>query len=113
MERRTCAGFADDLQHSETSYFFANRAQERAANGDLRSAKSKAVNRRLLTHSMELAFPTRNLERFSFIAAHDLRAPIRSIRISAQLLQQRSNGVWDDHSRLLVKQTIMRNPPYE
>jgi len=90
--------FADDLQHSEASYFSVDRIRKRGTNENNSFSEAQGREQALIEHSIELAVSNEDLERFSFMAAHDLRAPLRSIKIAAQLLLRKNSGILDAQS---------------
>ena len=59
----------------------------------------EGLEQALIEHSMDLAESNHELERFAFVAAHDLREPLRSIRGMADSFLER-NGSTLDKDRL-------------
>jgi light-regulated signal transduction histidine kinase (bacteriophytochrome) len=95
--------FSDDLEDSAHSYFSDSRSQTRSASG--KSTDSAAQNREqaLIEHSMGLSTANEELERFAFVAAHDLKSPLRSINTLSQILLQRNENALDPESLHLLR----------
>ena len=83
--------FADDLQHSEDSFFSDERTLRRGVGSNETDGREQA----LIEHSMDLAKSNQELERFAFVAAHDLQEPLRSIQAVTELVLERNR----DHVR--------------
>ena len=95
--------FADDLQHSETSFFSEARKTSRAANVDLSPTGSERREQALIEHSIELADANQELERFALGAAHDLLEPLRSMQAMMELVLQRSQNKVDAESAQMLR----------
>lgn len=62
----------------------------------LSEAKVNQLNRELLTNIANLENANKNLERFAFMASHDLQEPLRKIRIFSDRLFSKYKDVPDD-----------------
>lgn len=91
--------FADDLEHSEESYFSDERTLRRGTHSNEAEGREQA----LIEHSMDLANSNLELERFAFVAAHDLREPLRSIQGVTQMLLDRNRRRPDAEAARLLK----------
>ena len=54
----------------------------------------------------KLALANADLEKFAYVASHDLQEPLRKMIIFNQMLEQRNHDKFDDRSRELVDKTI-------
>lgn len=61
-----------------------------------RAIDAATVRQALRTRCAELERRTRQLEQFTYLAAHDLAAPLRTLSWSLEILSNRCSGVLDD-----------------
>jgi signal transduction histidine kinase len=54
----------------------------------------------------KLAMANADLEKFAYVASHDLQEPLRKMIVFNQMLEQRNRDKFDDRSRELVEKTI-------
>ncbi|MBI4948704.1 MAG: hypothetical protein HY955_00985 [Deltaproteobacteria bacterium] len=80
-----------------------NRLQEDLARhvsrAEAMAAERAEMNKVLEKRTEELEAANKELEAFSYSAAHDLRAPLRSIESFAQILEKRYSGKLDEDGR--------------
>jgi len=95
--------FADDLQHSEESYCSDERRLRRGVGGRTCWNETNEREQALIEHSMDLAKSNEELERFAFVAAHDLREPLRSIQAMAEVFLERNGSMLDQESAQLLR----------
>ena len=65
-------------------------------------ARRQDVEAQLLERSAQLEQTNADLERFAYVAAHDLQEPLRTIGLFLQLLKRRTEGLLDDEARECV-----------
>jgi signal transduction histidine kinase len=54
----------------------------------------------------KLAIANADLEKFAYVASHDLQEPLRKMIVFNQMLEQRNRNVFDDKSRELIQKSI-------
>lgn len=72
--------------------------QERKMSED----KIKELNRQLLENIARLESANKDLDRFAFMASHDLQEPLRKIRIFSDLLFVKYKGILDDDGKMNI-----------
>ena len=72
--------------------------QERKASEE----KVKDLNRQLLENIARLESANKDLDRFAFMASHDLQEPLRKIRIFSDLLHVKYKDMMDDDGKLHI-----------
>ncbi len=65
--------------------------------------KVKHLNRQLLENIASLEQANKDLDRFAFMASHDLQEPLRKIRMFSDRLALKYNNVMDDDGRLNIQ----------
>jgi signal transduction histidine kinase len=64
--------------------------------------KIKALNLQLLKNIDKLEIANKDLDRFAFMASHDLQEPLRKIRIFCGRLSEKYSHVFDDESKVYI-----------
>lgn len=57
-------------------------------------------NFQLQSYQKKLEHYSKDMEEFAFIAAHDLRAPVRIIKSFIKMLEAKNSDVWDDSDKM-------------
>jgi signal transduction histidine kinase len=65
--------------------------------------KVKHLNRQLLENIASLEQANKDLDRFAFMASHDLQEPLRKIRMFSDRLALRYNGLMDDDGKTNIQ----------
>jgi len=65
--------------------------------------KIKQLNRKLLENIANLESANKDLERFAFMASHDLQEPLRKIRMFSDRLLTKSTSVSDEDSKIVSR----------
>jgi signal transduction histidine kinase len=65
--------------------------------------KVQQINGRLLENLARLEIANNDLERFAFMASHDLQEPLRKIRIFSSKLNRKYKGVDQDDSEMVLR----------
>lgn len=73
--------------------------------GERKAADDKVqqVNRKLLENLNQLEKVNQDLDRFAFMASHDLQEPLRKIRIFSGMLNTKYKDVLQDDSKMVVR----------
>ncbi len=73
--------------------------------GERKAADDKVqqVNRKLLENLNQLEKVNQDLDRFAFMASHDLQEPLRKIRIFSGMLNAKYKDVLQDDSKMVVR----------
>ena len=95
--------FSDDLESSSNSYFSESRTEVRTAGASQITTGAQDREQALIEHSMGLSTSNEELERFAFVAAHDLRSPLRSISTLSQMLLARNENILNAESLQLLR----------
>lgn len=64
--------------------------------------KVKELNRQLLENISQLESANKDLDRFAFMASHDLQEPLRKIRIFSDLLYVKYKDILDDDGKMNI-----------
>lgn len=64
--------------------------------------KVKALNLQLLQNIDKIEAANRDLDRFAFMASHDLQEPLRKIRLFCGRLAEKYNSILDDEARIYL-----------
>lgn len=64
--------------------------------------KVKELNRQLLENIAQLESANKDLDRFAFMASHDLQEPLRKIRIFSDLLYVKYKDILDDDGKMNI-----------
>lgn len=75
-----------------------NEIRERKANEE----KIKELNHQLLDNIARLESANKDLDRFAFMASHDLQEPIRKIRMFTDRLYSRYKKEWDEEGKMYI-----------
>jgi signal transduction histidine kinase len=89
------------LAVTQSSNRFRLREEVRARTADLWETQKQ-----LESHSRELGQAHEELERFAYVAAHDLQEPLRSITSFSQLILRTYNDKLDDEGRAWLSQVV-------
>lgn len=85
------------LVEQEQKLIAINRSLEMEVKDRMLSEeKVNSLNRKLITNIADLENANKNLERFAFMASHDLQEPLRKIRMFSDRLYQRHKESKDD-----------------
>ena len=75
-----------------------NEIKERKASED----KVKELNRQMLENIVRLESANKDLDRFAFMASHDLQEPLRKIRLFSDMLQAKYKEVLDSEAQVHI-----------
>jgi signal transduction histidine kinase len=65
--------------------------------------KVKQLNKQLLENIQQLESTNKELDRFAYMASHDLQEPLRKIRIFSERIQETYAGVIGDEGRMYIE----------
>ncbi len=68
--------------------------------------KLEELNQQLAERAAQLAASNLELERFAYVASHDLQEPLRMITSFLQLLERKYNGQLDDKAREYIRYAV-------
>jgi len=75
-----------------------NEIKERKASED----KVKELNRQMLENIVRLESANKDLDRFAFMASHDLQEPLRKIRLFSDMLQAKYKEILDSDAQVHI-----------
>ena len=75
-----------------------NEIKERKASED----KVKELNRQMLENIVRLESANKDLDRFAFMASHDLQEPLRKIRLFSDMLQAKYKSILDSDANVHI-----------
>lgn len=75
-----------------------NEISERKASEE----KVKELNKQLLDNIARLESTNKELDRFAFMASHDLQEPLRKMRVFSDRLNQKYKDILDDEARVYI-----------
>jgi signal transduction histidine kinase len=75
-----------------------NEIKERKASED----KVKELNRQMLENIVRLESANKDLDRFAFMASHDLQEPLRKIRLFSDMLHAKYKGILDSDANVHI-----------
>ncbi|HYD49200.1 MAG TPA: PAS domain S-box protein [Terriglobales bacterium] len=79
--------------------------QRKRAEAEIRSLNA-TLERRVAERTQELARSNADLEKFAYVASHDLQEPLRSVASYTELLAKRYSEVLDNDGRHFIDRTI-------
>lgn len=92
------------LLEQEQKLIAINRALEIEINErQAAEAKVQQVNRKLIENLAHLESANRDLERFAFMASHDLQEPLRKIRIFSDILYVKYKDVLNEDVKMITR----------
>ncbi len=80
------------LQHESTQSALQLELHQEIANRQLAEGREIELARAISRTNSELSRANRDLEEFAYVISHDLRAPLRAIRITADVLERDLEG---------------------
>src|SRR5688572_21392078 len=90
------------LLEQEQKLIAINKSLEReVAERKNSEEKVKQLNRKLLENIANLESANKDLERFAFMASHDLQEPLRKIRMFSDRLLTKSTNIPEDDAKLV------------
>ena len=90
------------LLEQEKKLIAINKSLEReVAEKKISEEKIKLLNRKLLENIANLESANKDLERFAFMASHDLQEPLRKIRMFSDRLLTKSKNVPEDDAKMV------------
>ena len=95
------------LQAGAQDYLVKGRFDQDALLRSVRHSLERArLGRALLRQARELLRSNRELERFAAVASHDLREPLRTVRVLGQRLSERCGDALDPRGREYLERMI-------